>query len=397
MKLSEKILYCRKKAGWSQEALADKLGVSRQAVSKWETGEAEPELSKLKLLAAVFQVSTDWLLSQDAPPVEPEQETSASQSAQPVSSDWMDKLPGFLSRMVRRFGWLYGIYLALGGAGIGFIGFLARTMSRKMFQSFNSLISDPQLSFSYPGMDKLVLKDINMDVAEGEFVSILGQSGCGKSTLLRLLAGLEKQTSGEILIDGKPFSGPSLSRGVVFQDYGLFPWMTAGENIMLALRQRFPERDKKELREVAVNMLQSVGLDKGVYNKLPKELSGGMKQRCAIARAFGIDPPILLMDEPFGALDAVTRARLQDMVLELWRKQEPKKTVFFVTHDVDEAILLSTKIFVLGQSPSNVIFSCDIPSDGRPTRETQFDDPKFLNLRNTLIRYINQDVASRIS
>ena len=253
------------------------------------------------------------------------------------------------------------------------------------------------LSFSYPGTDKLVLKDINMDVAEGEFVSILGQSGCGKSTLLRLLAGLEKQTSGEILIDGKPFSGPSLSRGVVFQDYGLFPWMTAGENIMLALRQRFPERDKKELREVAVNMLQSVGLDKGVYNKLPKELSGGMKQRCAIARAFGIDPPILLMDEPFGALDAVTRARLQDMVLELWRKQEPKKTVFFVTHDVDEAILLSTKIFVLGQSPSNVIFICDIPSDGRPTRETQFEDPKFLNLRNTLIRYINQDVASRIS
>ncbi len=253
------------------------------------------------------------------------------------------------------------------------------------------------LSFSYPGTDKLVLKDINMDVAEGEFVSILGQSGCGKSTLLRLLAGLEKQTSGEILINGKPFSGPSLSRGVVFQDYGLFPWMTAGENIMLALRQRFPERDKKELREVAVNMLQSVGLDKGVYNKLPKELSGGMKQRCAIARAFGIDPPILLMDEPFGALDAVTRARLQDMVLELWRKQEPKKTVFFVTHDVDEAILLSTKIFVLGQSPSNVIFNCDIPSDGRPTRETQFEDPKFLNLRNTLIRYINQDVASRIS
>ena len=253
------------------------------------------------------------------------------------------------------------------------------------------------LSFSYPGTDKLVLKDINMDVAEGELVSILGQSGCGKSTLLRLLAGLEKQTSGEILIDGKPFSGPSLSRGVVFQDYGLFPWMTAGENIMLALRQRFPERDKKELREVAVNMLQSVGLDKGVYNKIPKELSGGMKQRCAIARAFGIDPPILLMDEPFGALDAVTRARLQDMVLELWRKQEPKKTVFFVTHDVDEAILLSTKIFVLGQSPSNVIFSCDIPSDGRPTSETQFEDPKFLNLRNTLIRYINQDVASRIS
>ena len=116
-----------------------------------------------------------------------------------------------------------------------------------------------------------------------------------------------------------------------------------------------------------------------------------------LARALAAPHGALLMDEPFGALDAVTRARLQDMVLELWRKQEPKKTVFFVTHDVDEAILLSTKIFVLGQSPSNVIFSCDIPSDGRPTRETQFEDPKFLNLRNTLIRYINQDVASRIS
>ena len=154
------------------------------------------------------------------------------------------------------------------------------------------------LSFSYPGTNKLVLKDINMDVGEGEFVSILGQSGCGKSTLLRLLAGLEKQSSGEILLDGIPFSGPSLNRGVVFQDYGLFPWMTAGENIMLALTQRFPKRDKKELKRIALDMINAVGLDKSVYNKLPKELSGGMKQRCAIARAFAIDPPILLMDEP---------------------------------------------------------------------------------------------------
>ena len=252
------------------------------------------------------------------------------------------------------------------------------------------------LSFSYPGTNKLVLKDINMDVGEGEFVSILGQSGCGKSTLLRLLAGLEKQSSGEILLDGIPFSEPSLNRGVVFQDYGLFPWMTAGENIMLALTQRFPKRDKKELKRIALDMINAVGLDKSVYNKLPKELSGGMKQRCAIARAFAIDPPILLMDEPFGALDAVTRAKLQDMVIELWHKQEPKKTVFFVMHDVDEAILLSTKIFVLGQSPSNVIFTCDIPADNRPTRETQFEDVAYLNMRNTMIRYINQDVATRI-
>lgn len=252
------------------------------------------------------------------------------------------------------------------------------------------------LSFTYPGTDKLVLKDINIDVNEGEFVSVLGQSGCGKSTLLRLLAGLEKADEGQILFDGMPVSAPSLERGVVFQDYGLFPWMSAGENIMLAMRQRFPKRDKKELKGEIMKMLASVGLDESVYAKLPKELSGGMKQRCAIARAFAIDPPVLLMDEPFGALDAVTRARLQDMVLQLWSSQEPKKTVFFVTHDVDEAILLSTKIIVLGQSPGSVIFRCDIAQNERPTRQTQFEDVKFLTLRNTLIRYINKDVSAKI-
>ena len=234
------------------------------------------------------------------------------------------------------------------------------------------------LSFSYPGTDKLVLKDINMDVAEGEFVSILGQSGCGKSTLLRLLAGLEKQTSGEILIDGKPFSGPSLSRGVVFQDYGLFPWMTAGENIMLALRQRFPERDKKELREVAVNMLQSVGLDKGVYNKLPKELSGGMKQRCAIARAFGIDPPILLMDEPFGALDAQTRYLMQEELQRIW--QTEKRTIIFVTNNIEEALYLADRIIVLSNCPATVKkeFVIDLP------RPRDYVSPEFLELRKEI-------------
>ncbi|MCI2058068.1 MAG: ABC transporter ATP-binding protein [Oscillibacter sp.] len=253
------------------------------------------------------------------------------------------------------------------------------------------------VSFAYAPGDRLILKDINMEVAEGEFVSILGQSGCGKSTLLRLLAGLETLTSGEIQIGGKPVSGASLDRGIVFQDYGLFPWMTAGENILLALRQRFPKRDKKELRGIALRMLDAVGLEPSVYQKLPKELSGGMKQRCAIARAFGIDPPVLLMDEPFGALDAVTRAKLQDLVLELWSRQEPKKTVFFVTHDVDEALLLSSRIFVLGQSPGSVIFQCSLPADRRPTRDTQFEDPELLQLRNTLIRSINQDVAARIA
>ena len=254
------------------------------------------------------------------------------------------------------------------------------------------------LSFTYPDdkKQKLILKDINLNVNSGEFVCLLGQSGCGKSTLLRLLAGLEKPTTGEILLDGKPIEGAGLERGVVFQNYGLFPWMTAGKNIVLALKQKYPEKDKKELKEIAQNALLSVGLKEDTFNKLPKELSGGMKQRCAIAQAFSIDPPVLLMDEPFGALDAVTRATLQDMVQELWSSQENKKTVFFVTHDVDEALLLATRICVMGQAPSKVIYDVKIPADKKPTRDTLFDDVEMMKLRNELIRYINRDVASHI-
>ena len=250
------------------------------------------------------------------------------------------------------------------------------------------------LSFAYEAGGKLILKDINTEIGEGEFVCILGQSGCGKSTLLRLLAGLETATTGEILSDGVAIGEPSLNKGVVFQDYGLFPWMSAGENILLALKQRYPKRDKKELKEIAVNMIKAVGLDESIYKKLPKELSGGMKQRCAIAQAFSIDPPILLMDEPFGALDAVTRARLQDLVRELWTRDEKKKTVFFVTHDVDEALLLANRILVLGQSPSHIIYDVKITEELHPTRDTLFENIDMMKLRITLINQINKDVTT---
>lgn len=252
------------------------------------------------------------------------------------------------------------------------------------------------LSFAYEEGGKLILKDINTEIRAGEFVCILGQSGCGKSTFLRLLSGLEKPTAGQLLIGGKRVESASLDRGVVFQDYGLFPWMTAGDNIMLALRQRFPEKAKRELKQAAINMLQEVGLEESVYKMLPKELSGGMKQRCAIAQAFSMDPPILLMDEPFGALDAVTRAKLQDLILKLWAQDDPKKTVFFVTHDVDEAMLLANRIIVLGQSPSNIIYECVIPEGERPTRETQYKNIEMFNMRTALICQINQDVADHI-
>ena len=259
-------------------------------------------------------------------------------------------------------------------------------------------ISIRNLSFTYPDdkNQKLILKDIDLEVEPGEFVCLLGQSGCGKSTLLRLLAGLEKPTTGEVLQNGENVAGAGLDRGVVFQNYGLFPWMTAGENIMLALKQKYKNMNKAQHKEIAMKAIRAVGLDDSVFHKLPKELSGGMKQRCAIAQSFSINPPALLMDEPFGALDAVTRARLQDMVLELWSSQETKKTVFFVTHDVDEALLLATRICVLGQAPSKVIYDVKIPLDRKPTRDTLFEDLEMMKLRNELIRQINKDVASHI-
>lgn len=252
------------------------------------------------------------------------------------------------------------------------------------------------LSFRYADSDQLILQDVNMRVRKGDFVCLLGQSGCGKSTFLRLMAGLEAPSSGSICVDGQPIDGTSLERSVVFQDYGLFPWMSAGENIVLALRQRFPEKSKAECRGIARRALREVGLKDEVFGKYPKSLSGGMKQRCAIARSFSMNPPILLMDEPFGALDAVTRARLQDMVLDLWSHEERKKTVFFVTHDVEEALFLATRIVVFGQSPSQVIFEKEIPLERKPSRKEMYESRFIMDLRNELVGYINQDVLSHV-
>ena len=252
------------------------------------------------------------------------------------------------------------------------------------------------VSFTYDGTEKVIIENLSLDVNAGDFLCILGQSGCGKSTFLRLLAGLEKPSKGCIKVDGDNINGASLERGVVFQDYGLFPWMTAGDNIVLALKKKYPKTKKVELKKHAIEMMKEVGLNEDTFDKYPKELSGGMKQRCAIARAFGLDSPILLMDEPFGALDAVTRVKLQDMLLQLWAKNEPKKTVFFVTHDVDEALLLGSKIIVLGQSPSNIIYSCDVNYDDRSNREKLYENAEIMKLRNELINHINRDVLQYV-
>ena len=251
------------------------------------------------------------------------------------------------------------------------------------------------ISFSYPNSNKLVLDDISTEINTGEFVCVLGKSGCGKSTLLKLFAGLNFPSKGELLFENLEIKGASLDRGVVFQDYGLFPWMTAGENIMLALKQRYKNKNTQDLKDIAINSLKRVGLDEKVYNTLPKHLSGGMQQRVAIAQVLSVNPKVLLMDEPFGALDAVTRAKLQDLMLELWNKSEIKKTVVFITHDVDEAIYLANRIIVLGQSPSKIIYDKRLDMNEKTQRENLYTDEKMMKLRNELIQIINKDISEK--
>ena len=259
-----------------------------------------------------------------------------------------------------------------------------------------SYITVENLGFSYENNSKKILEELNLEVDSGEFVCILGKSGCGKSTLLRLLSGLETPTYGTIKLDDKVIKEAGLDRAVVFQDYGLFPWFSAGDNISLALKQKYPEKSKSEIKNIAMEALKSVGLEEDIYNKLPKELSGGMQQRCAIAQAFSLDSPVLLMDEPFGAIDAVTRANLQELIIRLYNNEDQKKTVFFVTHDVDEAILLANRIVVLGQSPSKIIFDLKLDKSTVMTRENQFSDQKIIEIRNLLIKKINEDISNKL-
>jgi NitT/TauT family transport system ATP-binding protein len=247
------------------------------------------------------------------------------------------------------------------------------------------------VAFSYGSQS--ILKAIDFTACAGEFVCLLGPSGCGKSTLLRLLAGLAQPTSGSLTLDGSPIKGPGLDRGVVFQDYSLFPWMSTGQNVVLALSQAFPSQSKAELAETAQAYLEMVGLA-DVFHKLPGALSGGMRQRAAIARAFAINAPVLLMDEPFGALDAITRARLQDLLLQLWQvNSAERKTVFFVTHDVEEALLLASKVVVMGLNPDcsvRGVFDVDLP---RPRlRQDLYSNLSFTQLRDKLISELHADV-----
>ena len=220
--------------------------------------------------------------------------------------------------------------------------------------------------------ETVALHDINFSTYRREFLCVVGPSGCGKSTLVRILAGLETQSDGEVLLEGQPVEGPGRDRGMVFQGYTLFPWLTVKKNVMFGLE--INGYDSGEAERQALQWLQLVGLEK-FQNAYPHQLSGGMKQRVAIVRALANQPRILLMDEPFGALDAQTRCRMQAHLLEIWRKIDI--TIVFITHDLEEAIFLADRILVLSAHPGEVQELIEVPVP-RPRSASQFVTSEFL-------------------
>ncbi|MFW5454765.1 ABC transporter ATP-binding protein [Thioalkalivibrio sulfidiphilus] len=227
------------------------------------------------------------------------------------------------------------------------------------------------------------LKDISFRTHQREFVCVIGPSGCGKSTLVRTLAGLEDYSSGEVLLDGKPVHGPGPDRGMVFQGYTLFPWRTVKKNVMFGLE--LAGRSRTAAEEEALQWIDLVGLTK-FANSYPHQLSGGMKQRVAIARALANQPRILLMDEPFGALDAQTRAKMQGYLLEIWKNIDI--TIVFITHDLDEAIFLADRILVLKAHPGEVQELIEVPVP-QPRNPSQFLSPEFLATKRRLEELIH--------
>lgn len=209
-------------------------------------------------------------------------------------------------------------------------------------------------SFDTPTGKMLALRNINLTIKHGEFVSFIGHSGCGKSTLLNMIAGLSEQTSGELTLNGKQINGPGPDRGVVFQNYSLLPWLSVRENVFEAVDAIYKKKSKSEKYELVDNFLGKVGLSTHA-NKHPSQISGGMKQRVAIARAFATHPEVMLLDEPFGALDALTRNSLQEELLQMWSGETQTNTIIMVTHDIDEAIYLSDRIVVMTNGPEAMI------------------------------------------
>lgn len=250
------------------------------------------------------------------------------------------------------------------------------------------------LSYMYPNNDghDRVIDNLNLEIEEGEFVCLVGHSGCGKTTLLNLIAGLLTPSSGHIRVDGRDVCGPGLDRNVIFQHYSLFPWMTAKKNVAFGIRQAQKGIGKKEAEQKALQYLRQVELE-SVQDKYPFQLSGGMQQRVAIARAFAMNGPIMLLDEPFGALDPRIRAHLQQRLVELWQQEEKKKTIIFVTHDMDEAIMLADRILFMKPGCGIEELHINLP---RPRREQDLTGTAaFCQTRSNVIHLFYQDQEER--
>jgi nitrate/nitrite transport system ATP-binding protein len=231
-----------------------------------------------------------------------------------------------------------------------------------------------------------VFEDIHFHIEKGEFVCIIGHSGCGKTTILNVMAGLEDASAGNVIMDGREVVGPSLDRGVVFQSHALMPWMTVLGNVAFAVKSKWPDWSKDKVTAHCVRYLEMVGLGHAIHKK-PAELSGGMKQRVGIARAFAIEPKMLLLDEPFGALDALTRGTIQDELLKI--VQATHQTVFMITHDVDEAILLADKVVLMSNGPhAKIAEIVEVTMPRSRTRAGIHHDPQYYRIRNHLVDFL---------
>ena len=245
-----------------------------------------------------------------------------------------------------------------------------------------------KLTKSYPSPkgEAVIVKDVDFKFRKGEFVTVIGHSGCGKSTILMMVAGLSTVTSGGIILAGKELTGPGPDRGVVFQSPSLLPWMSAKENVMLGVNQVFYTAEKVEREQIAEYYLTLVGLGDAM-DKSPKELSQGMRQRVGIARAFALAPKMLLLDEPFGMLDSLTRYELQEVLIQLWRRE--KNTAMMVTHDVDEALFLSDRIICMTDGPEAGIGEVIEVSFPRPReRKAVMEHPDYYALRARIIHFL---------
>ena len=251
------------------------------------------------------------------------------------------------------------------------------------------------LTKTYPGPNgaAIIVKDFNLRIKQGEFVCLIGHSGCGKSTVLSMVAGLSEVSSGGIILAGKELTGPGPDRGIVFQSPCLLPWMSAFKNVMLGVDQVFYTAGKDEREQIAEYYLSVVGLADAMH-KFPAELSQGMRQRVGIARAFALAPRMLLLDEPFGMLDSLTRMELQQVLLELWRKN--KKTALMVTHDVDEALFLADRIVCMTNGPAAQVGEILEVSFPRPReRKAVLEHPDYYRLREHLISFLEERAHSK--